>query len=50
VKETDIRVPLAPTVGNQLPARFLYPQSEVDRNSSVPTPIPSIFVPTPVNQ
>jgi hypothetical protein len=50
VNETDIRVPLPPNVGNQLPARFLYPQSEVDRNSSVPNPIPSIFVPTTVNQ
>lgn len=49
VKETDVRVPLPPNVGTQLPGRFLYPQSEVDRNASVPTPIPGIFVPTPVN-
>ncbi|MGI4874811.1 MAG: SusD/RagB family nutrient-binding outer membrane lipoprotein [Janthinobacterium lividum] len=49
VKETDIRVPVTPNVGTQLPLRFLYPQSEVDRNSSTPNPIPGIFVPTPVN-
>lgn len=48
--ETDIRVPLTPTVGTQLPQRFLYPQSEVDRNSAVPSPIPSLFTPTRVNQ
>jgi hypothetical protein len=50
VKETDIRVPLTPNVGTQLPMRFLYPQSEVDRNASTPSPIPSIFTPTPVNR
>ncbi len=49
-KEPDIRVPLAPNVGTQLPQRFLYPQTEVDRNSSTPGPIPGLYAPTPVNR
>ncbi|HEX7847872.1 MAG TPA: SusD/RagB family nutrient-binding outer membrane lipoprotein [Chitinophagaceae bacterium] len=49
-KETDVRVPVPPNAGAQLLQRFLYPQSEVDRNTSTPNPIPGIFVPTAVNQ
>jgi starch-binding outer membrane protein, SusD/RagB family len=48
--ETLVRVPITPNSGTQLPQRFLYPQSEIDRNSSTPGPIPGIFVRTPVNQ
>lgn len=48
--EPLVRVPIVPNVGNQLPQRFLYPQSEIDRNEHVPTPIPNFFDRTPVNQ
>ena len=48
--ETLVRVPVLPNTGTQLPQRFLYPQSEIDRNTSTPSPIPGIFVRTPVNQ
>ncbi len=48
--ETLVRVPVVPNTGAQLPQRFLYPQSEIDRNSSTPSPIPGLFVRTPVNQ
>jgi hypothetical protein len=48
--ETEVRVPIVPNTGNQLPQRFLYPQSEIDRNTSTPNPIPSLFTRTPVNQ
>lgn len=48
--ETLVRVPVAPNTGSLLPQRFLYPQSEVDRNTSTPTPIPGVFTRTPVNQ
>jgi starch-binding outer membrane protein, SusD/RagB family len=48
--ETDVRVPVQPNTGAQFPQRFLYPQVEVDLNSSTPNPIPSLFTPTPVNQ
>jgi len=47
--ETLVRVPVTPNTGAQLPQRFLYPQSEIDRNTSTPSPIPGIFVRTPVN-
>jgi hypothetical protein len=47
--ETIVRVPVTPNTGALLPQRFLYPQSEIDRNSSTPSPIPGIFVRTPVN-
>jgi hypothetical protein len=48
--ETLVRVPVLPNTGTQFPQRFLYPQSEIDRNSSTPNPIPGIFVRTPINQ
>lgn len=32
------------------PQRFLYPQDEIDANSNIPSPIPDLFTPTPVNQ
>ena len=32
------------------PQRLLYPRSEIDNNENVPTPLPSLFEPTPVNQ
>lgn len=48
--ESVVRVPVQPNVGNQLPQRFIYPQSEIDRNSNVPNPIPNFFEPTKVNQ
>jgi starch-binding outer membrane protein, SusD/RagB family len=49
-KENDTRVPVPPTTGTQFPQRFLYPQVEVDLNTSTPNPIPSLYTPTPVNQ
>lgn len=39
-----------PVTGNQLPERLLYPQSEINSNTSTPNPIPGLFDPTPVNQ
>ncbi len=49
-RETDVRVPVTPNTGTQLPQRFLYPQVEIDLNTSTPKPIPSLYSPTPVNQ
>lgn len=49
-KETDVAIPIPPNSGAQLPQRMLYPQTEVDLNSSTPKPIPSLFTTTPVNQ
>ncbi len=48
--EANIRVPVVPNVGSQLPQRFLYAQSELDANSSTPNPIPAFFQRTTVNQ
>ena len=50
LKESNIRVPVAPNKGSELPQRFLYPQSEIDRNAQTPNPIPSLFQATPINQ
>jgi hypothetical protein len=49
-KETQVRVPITPNTGTELPQRFLYPTIEIDRNSNVPNPIPNFFDPTPVNE
>ncbi|MFH4966890.1 SusD/RagB family nutrient-binding outer membrane lipoprotein [Gaetbulibacter sp. M240] len=48
--ETVVRVPITPNTGSELPQRFIYPQSEIDRNSNTPNPIPNFFDKTPVNQ
>ncbi len=48
--ETIVRVPVIPNTGNELPQRFLYPQSEIDRNENTPTPIPNFFEKTDINQ
>lgn len=48
-KESDVRVPVTPTVGSQLPQRFIYPQIEVNTNQNMPEVV-DLFTPTPVNQ
>lgn len=48
--EATVRVPVMPNTGSQLPQRFLYPTTEIDRNPNVPKPVPGFFEPTPVNQ
>ena len=49
LSETSVRVPVEPSSGSQLPQRFLYPQTEIDRNENVPDPIPNFFEPTDIN-
>jgi len=49
-RETTVRVPVMPNTGSQLPQRFLYPTTEIERNVNVPNPIPGFFDPTPVNK
>jgi hypothetical protein len=48
--ESLVRVPIVPNVGSILPQRFIYPQSEIDRNNNVPNPIPDFFDKTLINQ
>ena len=48
--ETIVRVPIIPNTGSLLPQRFIYPQSEIDRNSNIPNPIPNFFDKTAANQ
>lgn len=50
LNETDVRVPVVPNTGSKIPQRLLYPQIEVDLNTSTPNPIPDLFTPTAVNQ
>lgn len=50
LNETIVRVPVVPNVGTALPERFLYAQSEIERNTNIPSEIPGLFVPTEVNQ
>ncbi|WP_345275269.1 SusD/RagB family nutrient-binding outer membrane lipoprotein [Litoribaculum gwangyangense] len=48
--ESAVRVPITPNNGSVLPQRFIYPQSEIDRNSNIPNPIPDFFDKTQINQ
>lgn len=49
LNEAAVRVPVQPNVGSELPQRFLYPQTEIDRNENTPNPIPDFFDPTAIN-
>jgi len=48
--EATVRVAVQANVGSDLPQRFLYPQTEIDRNDNTPNPIPSFFDRTDINQ
>ena len=48
--ETVVRVPVPPNTGSELPQRFIYPQSEIDRNNNIPNPIPGLFEVTLINK
>ncbi len=48
--EANIRVPVMPNTGSELPQRFIYAQSEIDRNENIPNPIPGLFERTEVNR
>jgi hypothetical protein len=51
-KETTVRVkvPLKNSTAASIPMRMLYPQSEINTNPNVPSPLPGLFEPTPVNK
>jgi hypothetical protein len=44
-----IGVPKKNSASPSLPQRLLYPQSEINTNPNVPSPIPTLFIKTPVN-
>ncbi|TYZ08634.1 SusD/RagB family nutrient-binding outer membrane lipoprotein [Hymenobacter lutimineralis] len=51
VRRTDnaLGLPIKGNGATSIPQRFLYPQSEVNTNTNTPSPLPGLFVPTPVN-
>lgn len=50
IRRTNNLIGIPTSTGTQHPQRFLYPQSEVSANQNTPSPIPTLFQPTPVNQ
>lgn len=50
--DSDLIVPFPLNNGTTTvnPQRFLYAQEEINNNSNLPSPIPDLFTPTPVNQ
>jgi len=50
--DSDLIVPfpLNTSDATMNPQRFLYPRSEIDANTNVPSPLPDLFTPTEVNQ
>lgn len=50
--DTDLIVPFPFNASNVSvhPQRLLYPRLEIDNNENVPSPLPALFDPTPVNQ
>lgn len=43
-------VKLTPSTGDKLPERFFYSIEEINSNPNIPTPLPGMFDPTPVNK
>lgn len=49
IRRTANMLNVPPKTGTQIPQRFIYPQVEIDANSNVPSPLPTLFDPTQVN-
>ena len=49
VRRTNNLLNVPPKTGSVIPQRFIYPQVEVDTNPNVPSPLPTLFDPTPIN-
>lgn len=47
-RDDAMGVKLTPNLGSQLPARFLIPQSEINANANIPSPLPGLFDRVPV--
>lgn len=50
IQRTDNFIGITIKSGNNLPKRFLYPESETNSNSNAPGTIPDLFTATPINQ
>ena len=50
--DSDVIVPFPLNTADATtnPQRLLYPQDEINGNENIPSPIPDLFTPTPVNQ
>ena len=49
VRRTKNLLGIPPKTGTKIPQRFIYPQVEIDANTSIPKPQPDIFTATAVN-
>jgi hypothetical protein len=49
IRRTANLLNVPPKTGTVIPQRFIYPQVEIDANPNVPSPLPGLFDPTPVN-
>ena len=49
IRRTNNMLNVPPKTGAVIPQRFIYPQVEVDANPNVPSPLPGLFDPTPIN-
>jgi len=50
LRRTNNLLGIPATSGGSIPERFLIPQGEIESNSNTPSPIPDLFLETPVNQ
>ena len=49
IRRTANMLNVPPKTGTVIPQRFIYPQVEIDANGNVPSPLPGLFDPTPIN-
>jgi hypothetical protein len=48
--DVRVQVPIKNSTATSIPMRLLYPQNEINTNPNVPSPLPGLFDPTPVNK
>ena len=49
VRRTNNILNIPAKTGTTIPQRFIYPQIEIDANPNTPSPLPTLFDKTPIN-
>ena len=50
LRRTNNTIGVPVNIGSAIPERFFYPQSEINTNTNIPSPLPGLFDATPINQ
>jgi len=48
--DVNVPIPFTNVTATKHPERIIYAQNEINNNPNIPSPVPDIYVPTPINQ